>query len=475
MTSNDGGSASAFSSSDTAALERQTEVQNDQAVSLEQIWNERHAKVSSGWIRQNGYERICLQFPDDYLPHSNAISESLKAILGSSAKTFILADTTYGSCCVDEIAAAHVEADSVIHFGNACRSKASRLPVLYLYPELPLELHELIKNLTTLKGECKEREVCIYLDIGYQHLNEEPNEGDNLCRQVKEALQPKELHVEVYPLPAEDASAFKPLSDSAGERICVFVGSDNQRFANLSLTTPALQWHIFDGVSHTLSAKNPLTAQYIRRRYFYIEKCKDAQTLGLIVATLTAEGYLDVVARLQAMAKGRGIKTQLLSVGRLNPEKLANFLEIDCFVLIGCPFNNMYNSKDYYKPIVSVFEAEMALNPAWHMKYPESYVTDFKSLLPEGRSFLPFDEALLQKDQQDVSLVSGRMRGGISQDDSSASLAVAPRAKMELMTNNTGLSFEDRTWQGLDPALGQNEPAAVQQGLSGIPINYSHQ
>ncbi|KAH8395847.1 hypothetical protein KR215_006334, partial [Drosophila sulfurigaster] len=473
--------ASAFSSLDTAALERQTELLNEPAVTFEQIWNETHEKVSIGWIRQNGYKRICLQFPDDYLPHSNAISNCLKtALAAEECKVFILADTTYGSCCVDEIAAAHVESDSMIHFGNACRSKASRLPVLYLYPVLPLELPKMLQQLTTLQAECAEREVCIYFDIGYQHLYDPASsEGeDTLHSQLRELLQPKKLIIEVYPPPAEDCVESKQQAESASdaERICVFVGADNQRFANLSLTTTAYQWHILDGATATISLKNPLTAQYIRRRYYYIEKCKDAQTLGLIVATLSAVGYLDVVTRLQTMAKSRGIKTQLISVGRINPAKLANFLEIDCFVLIGCPFNNMYNSKEYYKPIVSVFEAEMALNPAWHMKYPASYVTDFKQLLPEGRSFLPFDVTAVQ-DQQDVSLVSGRVRGAQENNDTvetAANTTLATQAKMALMTSDTGLSFEDRTWQGLDPALGQTEPAKIQKGLSGIPIKYSH-
>ncbi|KAH8383057.1 hypothetical protein KR009_006611 [Drosophila setifemur] len=469
MTSSGTDTASAFSSSDTAALERETDTEG-QVVTFEQIWNESHRELTSQWIRKNGYKRVCLQFPDDYLPHSNGISVDLTKLLApEEVKVFIMADTTYGSCCVDEIAAAHVEADSVIHFGNACRSRACRLPVLYLYPKFALDEGNLLEKLQTLRPECGEREVCVYLDIGYHYLQD-----NELSKKLTEALQPKELILEQFPVPEGNKENSKP---SELERLSIFIGADNQRFANLSLTAPAAKWYIFDGSTGSLSAKNPLTAQYIRRRYFHIEKCKDAQTLGLIVATLSAEGYLDVVARLQTMAKGRGIKTQLISVGRINPAKLANFLEIDCFVLIGCPFNNMYDSKEYYKPIVSVFEAEMALNPAWYMKYPEAYVTDFKQLLPEGRSFLPFDKEAIP--EHDVSLVSGKMRGAVRDSVETsgdpASLALATQAKMSLMTTDSGLTFEDRTWQGLDPALGQTEPAQVQQGLSGIPIKYSHQ
>lgn len=51
--------ASAFSTLDTAALEREVELQAEMSVTFEQIWNDTHKKVSSGWIRQNGYKKVC--------------------------------------------------------------------------------------------------------------------------------------------------------------------------------------------------------------------------------------------------------------------------------------------------------------------------------------------------------------------------------------------------------------------------------
>ncbi|XP_054743229.1 2-(3-amino-3-carboxypropyl)histidine synthase subunit 2 [Anastrepha obliqua] len=478
-------STSSFYTSAEEAIERQADIEQDEVTPpLEQVWNGTLLKICWGWIRQNGYKRVCLQFPDHYLPHSNEISDSLKALFkpeggATDIKFFVLADTSYGSCCVDEIAAGHVEADSLIHFGNACRSRVSRLPVLYMYPQYPFDMKNFMDNLSVITDSVKGKVVFIYLDIGYHHLLDkrvDEAEEDSLCYKLKEVLPCKDLFIEAYP-PAEDAAVEQK---QPSEPFCLFIGAENARFSNLSITTHASQWFIYKPASNTILEKNPLTAQYIRRRYYYIEKCKDAQTLGLIVATLTAEGYLKIVSRLQEMAKARGIKTQIISVGRINPAKLANFLEIDCFVLIGCPFNNIYNSKEYYKPIVSVFEAEMALNPAWYMKYPEAYVTDFKKLLPEGEKFLAFNSADLQ--EQDVSLVSGRVRANNAEsveDEGAGALSeqyqtVTGTEKMGLMINNTGLTFEDRTWKGLDPALGCTEPAKLEKGLSGIPTNYTH-
>ncbi|KNC29690.1 hypothetical protein FF38_05068 [Lucilia cuprina] len=488
--------ASAFSSSETAALERETERTDETEVTFEQIWNEEQSKNCIEWICKNGYKKVCLQFPDSYLKHSDAIASNIKkAVLTSlegdkDFKVFILADTSYGSCCVDEIAAAHVDADSVVHFGNACRSKVSRLPVYYSFPQFEIDLPKFYDYLTMFGQNAKDQIVTIYFDIGYHHLFEKCKEE---LKNILKSFDSKEVNIVCYCgntfgkllESGEIITMFNDYDKHVNEldetRVCLFVGGDNQRFFNLSLSSKAAKWFIYDASSGRGSEKNPLTANYIRRRYYYIEKCKDAVTLGLIVATLTADGYLDVVKRLQMMAKSRGIKTQIISVGRINPAKLANFLEIDCFVLIGCAFNNMFESKEFYKPVVSVFEAEMALNPAWHMRYPESYVTDFKELLPEGKSFLEFNANDINQD--DISLLTGRLRNctnGTNGNDVEVSAlsekqqALVAQPRMEVMTTNTGLTFEDRTWQGLDPALGQTEPAKLQKGLSGIPIKYSH-
>lgn len=379
----------------------------------------------------------------------------------------------------------------MVHFGNACRSKISRLPVLYSFPQFNINLPKLYDYLQSLVDQTEDHAVTIYLDIGFHHVL---NNDTFRAQLAEKLLLLKAKHINVVSYCGEGMVTLsakgtfselpedyeKDMNDE--ERLCIFIGSDNQRFFNLSLTSKANKWFIYDAFSATGDEKNPLTSKYIRRRYFYIEKCKDAQTLGLIVATLTSNGYLDVVKRLQTMAKSRGIKTQIISVGRINPAKLANFLEIDCFVLIGCPFNNMFESKEFYKPIVSVFEAEIALNPAWYMRYPESYVTDFKELLPEGRSFFEFNANDINT--EDVSLLTGRLRSNNTNGNNveTANLsalteqhqAVATQARMEVMTTNTGLTFEDRTWRGLDPALGQTEPAKLEKGLSGIPIRYTH-
>lgn len=209
----------------------------------------------------------------------------------------------------------------------------------------------------------------------------------------------------------------------------------------------------------------------MRRRLFFVEKFKDAQSVGIIVGTLNATGYLDVVERIQKLARGRGVRTYSLSVGKVNPAKIANFHEIDCFVYVGCPENNIYTSRDFYKPIVSVFEAEIALNPAWNKKYPDVYSVDFREILPSGKQYC--NESKYSPDEYDVSLVSGKVRAiqthSIVSDDGKQ----IEKKCNQMMESSSSQTFQTRSWTGLSTNLAMENPAKIVEGRSGIPLKYS--
>lgn len=241
----------------------------------------------------------------------------------------------------------------------------------------------------------------------------------------------------------------------------------------------AKQWILCDRHTYEFKIVNsPLSTNWMRRRNFFVEKCKDAQAIGIVVGTLTAGGYLDAVNRVQKLARDRGIRTYLLSVGKINPAKLANFMEIDCFVFVGCPENSIYNSRDFYKPLLSVFEAELALNLAWREQYPNFYAVDFTDILPNGKHYRSTENQSNTNDENDydVSLVSGRVRSMkiIDNEESNHNTNTQIEKKHnQLMNTNSSSAFHNRTWTGLDPNLGQDEPAKITKGRSGIAIKYT--
>lgn len=78
-------------------------------------------------IIEKKYKNITLQFPDELLEYSSAIfsdiQNSFEKKTGEKVNVYILGDTSYQSCCIDQIAAQHVNSEFLIHFGRACLEK----------------------------------------------------------------------------------------------------------------------------------------------------------------------------------------------------------------------------------------------------------------------------------------------------------------------------------------------------------------
>ncbi|XP_070502649.1 2-(3-amino-3-carboxypropyl)histidine synthase subunit 2 [Chironomus tepperi] len=457
-----------FSSSDKEVIEKQVDIQIDTTVKLSDIWTGNDLNRCIKFIREKFLTKICLQFSDDILHLAVQIESELAKHVDSHI--FILADTSYGSCCIDEIAASHMQADGLIHFGHACLSKVTRLPVLYIFPKNQVDVDKFIECFNS-KVPDKMEKVFIFYDVGSYHVIDcianKLNQLNYINIDIGKLAESEEADVLCWSLKN---------NQSTENYTCIYIGKDNQSFFNISMGIKCKKWLLFDITTNTLQEMQAMDTKFLMKRSHYIEKCKDAQTLGIVVGTLTMKGYLDIIKHIQDLTRRRHIKTYIFSVGKINSAKLANFSEIDCFVLVGCSENNLYNSRDFYKPLISVFEAEMALNPAWSNQFPDTYSTDFREMLPEGKLYRSSNEASVVN--SDVSLITGKLRYLNDENDEEANKVNNDGTLME--TGNNQLSeidslnkFQERTFQGLDMRLGQDGAAKVEVGRSGVPMSYN--
>ena len=95
------------------------------------------------------------------------------------------------------------------------------------------------------------------------------------------------------------------------------------------------------------------------RRYAMVQKARDADVFGILVGTLGVgkpcppihlpppplpklkythciASYLPLITYLRKLLTKKQKKSYTISVGKLNPAKLANFLEVECFVYVAC-------------------------------------------------------------------------------------------------------------------------------------------
>lgn len=331
------------------------------------------------------------------------------------------------SCCVDEVAAEHASAEAVVHYGPACLSPCRKLPVLHVFGRQPLDVGHCAEVFRDLYPDRHSR-VVVLSDVVYAHAmgeccvgGRESSEGapryHHFCPLLisspadKRALTfhsyfslslgelQKQLCHE-YPniifsqvvygdppsptLPGEVRQFGRRFHMEAAEELqdcsMFYVGAEGLALTSFMLTWNCCPFSSFDpatghGRRETLNVNRALM-----RRLYLVERARDARVVGILVGTLGVAGYLDVLQHLRQLVRRAGKRSYTLCVGKPNPAKLANFLEVDIFVLVACAQNSLLDSSDYYRPIVTPYELELACNPA--REWTGNYLTDFRDLLP---------------------------------------------------------------------------------------------
>ncbi|CAH2310541.1 2-(3-amino-3-carboxypropyl)histidine synthase subunit 2 [Pelobates cultripes] len=428
------------------------------------------------FIQENGFQRVALQFPDELLVDSVTIARQLED--ATSAKVYILGDTSYGSCCVDEVSAEHVGADAVVHYGRACLSPCTRLPVSYVFGRKAVDASLCADAFQRLFPD-RETPVVIFTDVVYEHVlvHLEAQLGPNYPRAIFSKL-PGQWEI---PSPNETCKfgrRFSPDPKFWPDGYSFFyVGGEGPTLSNLMLTWPRCPFFSYNPETAEGRKEGLNVNRALMKRFYLIEKARDAQVVGILVGTLGVSDYLSALKHLKDLIRRAGKKSYMMSMGKLNPAKLANFPEVDVFVLVACPENSLLDSSGFYRPIVTPDEMEVACNPA--REWSGHCITDFRELLPGGCAHVQFPEiSPADADHTDVSLITGELRSvrlwASEVPEKEPDLTVAQR-------NNDGTLAElgpaasflsARSWQGLDRSLGQTAVVKAVEGRRGIAIAY---
>lgn len=159
-----------------------------------------------------------------------------------------------------------------------------------------------------------------------------------------------------------------------------YVGEEGATLRNFMMTWNRCAFSSFNPKTMSGRTESANINRALMKRYYGIERAKDARVVGILVGTLGVVDYLSIIQQLKETLRRAGKKSYMFAMGKLNVPKLANFLEIDIFVLIACPENSLLDSSQFYKPVVTPFEMDVACNKG--REWSQDYVTDFRLLLP---------------------------------------------------------------------------------------------
>jgi diphthamide biosynthesis protein 2 len=412
-----------LSTPDTRILEgpAPTKRENASRLSDEELYVTYEIERTVSEIQQRRWRRIALQFPDEMLVDAPRVYAALNRRLeerkefdtarradvidgeaqtfslkyrtqgleisdggapdttlgGEEKRLYILADTSYGSCCVDEIAAEHIDADGVVHYGRTCLSPTTHLPVIYIFTIQPIPLEPIVLAFQETFPNLDEK-VVLMADVTF--ANHVQSVYNALCGAgYTGVFRTDVIHSPGSLLPNRTAPEGK--EGLGGYKL--FHISEPPASLLLILSSRFESIYIYPTVSSPFPPKPLLaaTATTLRRRYALVASLTTVPVWGILINTLSIKNYLHIATHLQRQILAAGKKAYTFVVGKVNAAKLANFGEIGGWVVVGCWESSLLESREFYKPVITPFELGLVLTPDSERLWTGEWVADFDSLL----------------------------------------------------------------------------------------------
>ncbi|CAK39703.1 uncharacterized protein An07g09370 [Aspergillus niger] len=383
--------APVLSTPDDRILEATDPVPNRSPVSDEEIAITYDIERTLKEIRQARYKRIALQFPDDMLPDAPRVFQLLKSVAQlkvdeaePAPRLYILADTSYGTCCVDEVAAEHVDADVVVHYGRSCLSPTARLPVIYVFTHKELALEKVVR---AFKETYPELDTKVILAADVTYCDHVPAVYEALVKEGYTNLFATEvLHDPSSAIPNRTVPETVRESPESLAEWQLFHISDPPTALLLTLASRVAAIYIYptDKPGQDVKPLPASTAAALRRRYAILTSLNTAPIFGILVNTLSVKNYLHIVDHVRERIAAAGKKSYLFVVGKLNAAKVANFSEIGGWVVIGCWESSLVDSRDFWKPVITPFELELTLKGDTERVWTGAWQSDFQTVLDQS-------------------------------------------------------------------------------------------
>lgn len=382
---------------------------------------------------RRGFRRVALQFPDELLGLAPGVMRALEAELRAAAtdgepaaQLFVLADTSFDGYQLDFVAAQHVAADLLVHYGPADLNAHGPIEARYVFGDEPLDVGGVAaavaaffsadqplvvvpalryahaaSELSSLLAVVAPRAVVAVAEVERRAEGaaggERADGGAAECAPAEPATSGATASSASGPISLEDtlnataeasdvaeateaaaveaagaAAAVRAaagLAEDGASRIVEILGRrlprpfrweelggcpllyiggpDEPTLANLAVLFSESEVHVCAGASTGVAepaTEIPIsptemsevhisrlelqTSRRLQRRYFLVQKAKEAAVVGVLIGTLSAARRGPMLQAVVRLLKARGRKHYVFLMGKLNAAKLANFTEV---------------------------------------------------------------------------------------------------------------------------------------------------
>ncbi|KAG4992359.1 hypothetical protein JHK87_025816 [Glycine soja] len=325
-------------------------------------------------VLSSGAKRVALQFPEGLLMYSLPLSDILTSF-AAVTHCYVLGDVTYGACCVDDLAASALGADLLIHYGHSCLVPidSTTIPCLYIFVDIKIDVPHFVDTLILNLHKAKTLVIAGTIQFASAIRTAKPQLEELGFRVLIPQSKPLSAG-EVLGCTAPKVSS-KLLGDDGESSVLVFVADGRFHLEAFMIANPGIRAFRYDPYMGKLFLEEYDHLGMKRSRKNAIFKAREeARSWGLVLGTLGRQGNPRILERLEKMMRDRGFDYTVVLMSEMSPARIALFEDsIDAWIQIACPRLSIDWGEAFVKPVLTPFEADIALGviPGWWEKNNE--------------------------------------------------------------------------------------------------------
>ncbi|AFZ79256.1 diphthamide biosynthesis protein 2-related domain containing protein [Theileria equi strain WA] len=343
-------------------------------------------------IRQKEASCVALQMPEGLLHWGCEISDILLFFCPSLTEVVIMADVTYGACCIDDLTAACLGCDLVIHYGHSCLIPINTvtLDCLYVFVEISFPADKLVDSIKTNFDENDHlimlgtiqysnvlRETAAKLDADdyFKYQVDIPQALPLLPGEVLGCTSPKidvgkiRRKIANGSVEAENDALAVP---NATDKI-IFIADGRFHLESTLIQNPGIQLFRFDPFSKIFSEESYDLECLQNTRHDAIINARRSRKICIILSTLGRQGNTNIFKNISDLLTENKIDHFKLMLSEITLEKLES-IDADAFIQVGCPRLSIDWGTSFKKPILNPYESYVAFGKVEYKRvYPMDY------------------------------------------------------------------------------------------------------
>ena len=311
-------------------------------------------------IEKMGAKRVALQLPEGLLMYGCVLADALRGATG--AEVVVMADVTYGACCVDDFTAKALGADLLVHYGHSCLVPVSETDVatMYVFVSIAFDAAHLAGCVAaTFPKDARLVLAGTVQFVGGLSVAEDRLRGE--CGHAGTITVPQARPLSA----AEVLGCTAPTLAEGSAEALVFVADGRFHLEAMMIANSWLPAYRYDPYHKVLTRERYETERMRALRRKAIDASTSCRCFGLILGTLGRQGNPGILRRVRDLLEAHGRTHFTLLLSEITPQKLARFGDqVGAFVQVACPRLSIDWGHDCHVPLLTPYEVHVALGAA---------------------------------------------------------------------------------------------------------------